>query len=73
MSDLPRAAGQIVTGPLFNEPMRVETIRPNGHNGGNGCTDGAGAVDMRFGTSPEPSDSRYQARKTEAAISGNKL
>ena len=22
--------GQVLTGPLFNEPMRVETVRPNG-------------------------------------------
>jgi len=22
--------GQILTGPLFNEPMRVETVQPNG-------------------------------------------
>ena len=22
--------GQILTGPLFNEPMRVETVRSNG-------------------------------------------
>ncbi len=22
--------GQILTGPLFNEPMRVETVRANG-------------------------------------------
>jgi len=26
----PLAAGQIVTGAIFNEPMRVETIRSNG-------------------------------------------
>ena len=25
--------GQILTGPLFNEPMRVETVRPNGPDG----------------------------------------
>ena len=24
--------GQVLTGPLFNEPMRVETVRPNGHD-----------------------------------------
>ncbi len=24
------SSGQILTGPLFNEPMRVETVRPNG-------------------------------------------
>lgn len=29
-SDLPLAEGQIVSGPLFNEPMRVESIRKNG-------------------------------------------
>ena len=23
-------AGQLLSGPLFNEPMRVETVRPNG-------------------------------------------
>jgi len=22
--------GQVLTGPLFNEPMRVETVRPQG-------------------------------------------
>ena len=26
----PLCAGQILTGPLFNEPMRVETVQPNG-------------------------------------------
>ncbi len=31
MSDrYPISEGQILTGPLFNEPMRVETVRPNG-------------------------------------------
>ena len=29
-SDLPLAEGQIVSGALFNEPMRVESIRRNG-------------------------------------------
>jgi hypothetical protein len=24
------SAGQVVTGPLFSEPMRVETVQPNG-------------------------------------------
>ncbi len=28
--DLPLSEGQIVTGPLFSEPMRVETVRVNG-------------------------------------------
>ena len=28
--DFPLAEGQIVAGTLFSEPMRVETIRPNG-------------------------------------------
>jgi superfamily II DNA or RNA helicase len=27
---LPLHAGQLITGALFNEPMRVETVRPNG-------------------------------------------
>lgn len=30
MSFDPIRTGQILTGPLFNEPMRVETVRPNG-------------------------------------------
>src|SRR2546425_7742714 len=30
--DLTIESGQIVTGPLFNEPMRVETVQPNGNN-----------------------------------------
>ena len=30
--NLPIREGQILTGVLFNEPMRVETIRPNGPN-----------------------------------------
>lgn len=30
VADPPLAAGQIVTGAIFNEPMRVETIRSNG-------------------------------------------
>jgi SNF2 family DNA or RNA helicase len=30
MSRIPFEPGRILTGPLFNEPMRVETIRPNG-------------------------------------------
>lgn len=30
VDDPPLAAGQIVTGAIFNEPMRVETIRSNG-------------------------------------------
>ncbi len=29
-SSPPLREGQILTGPLFNEPMRVETVRPNG-------------------------------------------
>lgn len=29
-SDFPIHEGQILTGPLFNEPMRVETVAPNG-------------------------------------------
>ena len=28
----PVREGQILTGPLFNEPMRVETVQPNGPN-----------------------------------------
>jgi SNF2 family DNA or RNA helicase len=32
MSDLPLAVGQIINGPLFDESMRVETIRANGQN-----------------------------------------
>jgi SNF2 family DNA or RNA helicase len=32
MDDLPLKIGQLITGPLFNESMRVETIRSNGHN-----------------------------------------
>ena len=31
-SETPIQEGSIVTGPLFNEPMRVETVRPSGHN-----------------------------------------
>lgn len=31
-SDLPLAEGQIVSGALFNEPMRVESIRRNGRD-----------------------------------------
>lgn len=27
---VPVRVGQILTGPLFSEPMRVETARPNG-------------------------------------------
>lgn len=30
MSDGPLQPGKVLTGPLFNEPMRVETIRSNG-------------------------------------------
>ncbi len=30
MSDLPLREGQVLTGPLFNEPVRVETIQANG-------------------------------------------
>src|SRR5262245_50801471 len=30
MRETPLKIGQLITGPLFNEPMRVETIRPNG-------------------------------------------
>ena len=26
----PLREGQVLTGPLFNEPMRVETVRPSG-------------------------------------------
>ena len=29
-SDLPLAEGQVVSGALFNEPMRVESVRQNG-------------------------------------------
>ena len=29
MSDPPIREGQILTGPLFNEPMRVETAQAN--------------------------------------------
>ena len=29
-ADAPLREGQILTGPLFNEPVRVETVRPNG-------------------------------------------
>ncbi len=29
---LPLCEGQILTGPLFNEPMRVQTVRSNGPN-----------------------------------------
>jgi superfamily II DNA or RNA helicase len=32
MSETPLKIGQLITGPLFNEPMRVETIYPNGPN-----------------------------------------
>ena len=28
--DVPVHEGQVLTGPLFSEPMRVETVRPNG-------------------------------------------
>ena len=28
--ELPIREGQILTGPMFNEPMQVETVRPNG-------------------------------------------
>ena len=31
-SEIVIGEGQILTGPLFNEPMRVETVRPNGPN-----------------------------------------
>jgi len=30
MSDSPIREGQILTGPLFSEPVRVETVAPNG-------------------------------------------
>src|SRR3972149_5863440 len=30
MSDPPIREGQILTGPLFSEPVRVETVAPNG-------------------------------------------
>lgn len=30
--NLPIREGQILTGVLFNEPMRVETVRSNGPN-----------------------------------------
>ncbi|MDA8347330.1 MAG: hypothetical protein M0038_00740 [Pseudomonadota bacterium] len=32
MTELPPAPlpGQILIGPLFNEPMRLETVQPNG-------------------------------------------
>ncbi len=30
--DAPLSEGQVVTGPLFNEPMRVETVRADGEN-----------------------------------------
>jgi superfamily II DNA or RNA helicase len=30
MSDAPLRPGLVLTGPLFNEPMRVETVRPGG-------------------------------------------
>jgi hypothetical protein len=30
MSDTPLKPGLVLTGPLFNEPMRVETVRPGG-------------------------------------------
>jgi len=29
-AELPLRAGQILRGPQFNEPMRVETVRPAG-------------------------------------------
>ena len=29
-ADIAIREGQVLTGPLFNEPMRVETVRPNG-------------------------------------------
>ena len=29
----PIREGQILTGPLFNEPMKIETVRPNGPDG----------------------------------------
>ena len=32
MDDLPLKIGQVITGPLFNESMRVETVRSNSHN-----------------------------------------
>lgn len=42
--NLPISDGQILTGPLFSEPMRVETVRSNG----------AGSwVAVLFGTEPE--------------------
>jgi superfamily II DNA or RNA helicase len=31
MNDGPLQPGRVVTGPLFNEPMRVETVRPGGN------------------------------------------
>jgi hypothetical protein len=27
---IPLTIGQVLTGPLFSEPMRVETVQPNG-------------------------------------------
>lgn len=30
MNDHPIHENQVLTGPLFNEPMRVETVRPGG-------------------------------------------
>ena len=29
-AEVPIREGQILTGPLFSEPMQVETVRPNG-------------------------------------------
>ena len=40
--DLPIHEGQILTGPLFSEPMRVETVRANGSDSW-----GAGLVGVR--------------------------
>ena len=65
---MPIREGQIVTGPLFSEPMRVETVRLDGPDAWTAGLVGLRSEQFRRATLPSLTNSRYPRRSEEKRL-----